>query len=267
MEPKTGFDAALDRAKHMLKLYELVCDTRKYKIRKDWENSFKQVMHWPEREKIVRVDGKDKNSLLVLREACSIDRGQFAHDYVSELLRGAVLAAVSALDRYMHDLVLKHSWKLLSLKEDDIPRPLRDLNITALDARKAVEHLRKDPKARPGHLVKRAIQTTLHREYTFQNPDSVQRAGRMLGIGDFWGKVSTEMPGAPSKDDVISSLREVAVRRNQIVHEADLVRTRRAEASLRDISHAQAEKWVIWMEQFGTAIQKVVDATVSSRSS
>jgi hypothetical protein len=262
MTPKAGFDAALARAKHMLRLYELVCDTRKYKIRKDWEQSFKQVMHWPDREYIVRVDGKDRNSILVLREACRIDREQFAHDYVSEVLRGAVVAAVSALDRYMHDLIVKYSWKLLGRKEEDIPNQLKCLDITALDARKALEHLRKDPNARPGHLVKRAVQITLHREFTFQNPESVQKAAGMLGIKDFWAQVSKEMPGNPSKNDVIQSLRAITVRRNQIVHEADLVRTRRAESTLRDISHPQAQQWVGWMDQFGNAIQKVVDATV-----
>jgi RiboL-PSP-HEPN len=246
----------------MLRLYELVCDTRKYKIRKDWEMSFKQVMHWPEQERIVRVDGKDRNSVLVLREACGIDRDRFAHDYLSEILRGAVVAAVSALDRYMHDLLVKYSWKLLSRKVEDIPNQLKCLHVTALDTRKALEHLRKDPKARPGHLVKQALQVTLHREFTFQNPDSVLKAAKMLGIEDFWGKVAKEMPGNPTKSDVMLSLKGITARRNQIVHEADLVRTRRAEARLQDISHSQAQEWVDWMEQFGNAIQKVVDATV-----
>ena len=246
----------------MLRLYELICDTRKYNVRKDWESTFKQVMHWPDKESIVRVDGKDKASILVLREKCNIGREQFAHDYVSELLRGAVVASVSALDRYLHDLIVKHSWKLLNRREEDIPKGLKSLNISTLDAKKALEHLRKNSASRPGHLIKQAVQERLHREYTFQNPDSVLAAAKMLGVEDFWSKVSAKMPGKPANGEVIKMLRKIAQRRNQIVHEADLIRTRRADAALRDISHSDAVAWVEWMEGFGSAIQEVVDQSV-----
>lgn len=56
MTPKVGFDTALGRAKNLLKLYELTCDTRKRNVRRDWSTSFKEVMKWPKKEKIVRVD-------------------------------------------------------------------------------------------------------------------------------------------------------------------------------------------------------------------
>jgi hypothetical protein len=260
MTPKAGFDAALDRANHLLRLYELFCDTRTRGVRRDWARSFKDLMHWPDAEEIVRVDGKDRNSLLILREACGIQREHFSHDYLSELLRSAVVAAVSALDRFMHDLVVKHSWKLLGRREERIPKSLKGLTLTALDTRRALEHLRRDASARPGNLVKKAIQDRLHRDFTFQSPDSVHKAGKeMLGIADFWTEIANQMPGSPASEDVIETLRLINTRRNQIVHEADLVRTSRREPALRDISYVQAERWIIWMRDFGNAIQTVVD--------
>lgn len=263
MTPKDGFDTALERAKHLLRLYRLICDTRQRNVRSDWAASFKSLMRWPANETIVRVDGDEQQSMLVFRESCGIERSHFAHDYLSELLRAAVVAVVSALDRYMHDLVVKHSWKLLTRKEEEIPRGLRNFSVSALDTRRALQRLRKDATSRPGTLVKAAIQERLHREHTFQSPNDILHAGKeMLGIGDFWGKVSKKMPGTPSKEDVIQQLREINRRRNQIVHEADLVRTQRAEADLRDIDLATAESWVNWMDGFGAAIQAVVDDTL-----
>lgn len=262
MTPRTGFDAALKRAKNQLNLYELIHDTRQRSIRSDWSESFAEMMHWPKSENLVRVDGHNKNSVLIFREACDISRENFAHEYVSELLRSAVVSSVSALDRMLHDHIVKHCWKLLNQNEDAIPRKLRDLKVSALDARKALEKLRKDNNARPGTLIKAAIQERLHREYTFQSPDSVLVAAKILGVDDFWGKVANRMPGAPEKREVQAKLRGIATRRNQIVHEADLVRTNRHQPSLRPISHSDATEWVEWMEDFGTTVDDVVRASV-----
>lgn len=258
MTPKTGFDAAIERAQHLITLYELICDTRHRAIREDWASSFRNFMRWPANEALVRIDGKDRQSLLILRESCGIDRSRFAHEYLSELLRSAVVASVSALDRMLHDHVVKHSWKLLKRSEDQIPKELQKLSISALDARKAVEHLRKNPKARPSSIVKKALQETLHREFTFQNPDAVLKAAKMLGVSDFWGSVARKMPGTPSKNEIISMLKAITRRRNQIVHEADLIRTNRHEPSLRDISLHEASEWVDWMDDFGAAVDEVV---------
>ena len=262
MTPHTGFTAALDRAQHLLRLYELICDTRQRSVRADWAAAFKRVMHWPAGNQIVRVDGKNKQSILVFKEECGIDRDHFAHEYLSELLRSALVASVSALDRMLHDQVVKHSWKLLSRKESEIPKKLKSLSLDALDARKALEHLRKDSSSRPGNIIKQAIQDKLHRDYTFQTPDSVLLATQLLGVEDFWGKVASKMHGSPPKNEVIAQLRETTMRRNRIVHEADLIRTNRHEPSLRPISFSDAERQVKWMEEFGNAVNEVIEENV-----
>lgn len=93
-------------------------------------------MRWPDAERIVRIDGKDGNSMLILREATGLDRKRFAHDYLSELLRAAIASAVAALDRYMHDLIVDRCIKLLSRPEDDIPKELRKLAIPVLETKR-----------------------------------------------------------------------------------------------------------------------------------
>lgn len=262
MTPETGFIAAVARAKHLLQLYELICDTRKRGVRADWSASFKQIMHWPSDEKIVRVDGKNRDSILLMRESCGIDREHFAHDYSSELLRSAVVASVSAIDRLLHDLIIQHSWKLLTQKEADIPKKLQAISISVVDTKKALDHLRRDKSSRPGNLVKQAIQEKIHRDFTFQTPDSIFQASQMLGIKDFWGKVVEAIDSDTSKSDLLATLSKITKRRNQIVHEADLIRTSRRDPSLREISYADAEKWVNWMASFGLAVSTVVKDNV-----
>jgi hypothetical protein len=263
MKPIDLFNAAIERPKHLLRLYDLLHDSRSRGVRSDWASSFKSLMHWPAGEAIVRVDGKDQKSVLVMRQAVGIDREQFSHDYLTELLRAVVVASISSLDRYLHDLVVHHSWMLLSKADDDVPTELKKLSISVSVTKKAIQQLRKDPKARPGHIVKKAIQERLHREYTFQKPDDVLIASRMLGLRDFWKSVAGEMPGSPAKEDVIATLRAIAKRRNEIVHEADLVlKTKAKGITLRDVSRAEAEAWVNWMNDFVSAIDKVTEASL-----
>jgi RiboL-PSP-HEPN len=263
MTPKNHFDAAMERADHLLRLYALLHDTRVRKIRADWAAKLTALMHWPRGEKIARVDGKDRNSILLLREAAGVDRDKFTHEYLSELLRATVVATVSALDRYMHDIVVHHSWSLLSKTEGKIPKELKKLRIPVLSARYAVDKIRSAAKARPGVLVKEAIRNQLHREFTFQKPEDVHQAAKMLGVEDFWGKVAAAMPGAPRKDVVMETLRQIANRRNQIVHEADLVRKARAKSiTMREISLKTALKWADWMRDLVIAIDSTVEEAV-----
>lgn len=259
MPAKKTFDYAMGRAQHFLTLYDILHDSRQRGVRSDWMAKFKDLMRWPSGEQVVRIDGKDKKSLLILREDLGIDRSRFAHEYTSELLRAAIVAAISALDRYMHDLIVRRSLQLLKQSEDDVPKRLRDLRIPVLTAQRAIQRIREDKNTRPGHLVKQEIQKILHREHTFQNADSVQRGADMLGIKGFWDKVSAEMPGSPEKKDVIDTLNNISRRRNQIVHEADLILHKQgSRISHRPISHKETSDFVSWIDDFGNALDKVV---------
>ena len=176
---------------------------------------------------------------------------------VSELLRSAIIAAVSALDRYVHDLIVEHSWKLLSQKEDAIPKKLKDLNLPVIQTKKAIDRLRSSSKARPGTIIKKAIQDALHKK-TFQNPNDIYDASQMLGIKNFWEILAKAMPGSPTKGAVQKKLKEISVRRNQIVHEADLVRkTRDHGPTLQPISEKQAKQWVSWIASFVAAFDTI----------
>lgn len=259
MKAQAGFEKAMERAEHLITLYDLLRDTRQRSIRSDWASKFNALMHWPQGENIIRVDGKDKNSILILRESVGITRQQFAHYYLSELLRAALVTAVSALDRFMHDLVVEKSWALLRKGESEVPNEMRKIRISVVETKRALERLRADAKARPGHIVKKAIQDVLHRDYTFQKPDDILKAGRMLGIEDFWGRVAEAMPGNPNKDQIIQRIRTISKRRNQIVHEADLiVKTKPKKVRVREIKRSEVVADIEWLRTFVRAVAGLV---------
>lgn len=264
MAPFDTFLVAMHRADHLLVIYDLLHDQRQRGVRQDWADKFRGLMRWPKNEAFERVDGKAGNSILILRKATGLDRDKFQHEYLEELLRATVVATVSALDRYMHDIVVHHSWALLGQAEAKVPKELKNLQIPVLAAKHAVDRLRKDDTARPGGLIKEAIRNELHREFTFQKPDDVQRAAKMLGINDFWRLVAAKMPGHPTNEAVIKALREIVHRRNQIVHEADVVRKAKAkQITMRAISATTAGEWAKWMRDLVGAIDDVVKTSLA----
>jgi len=257
---KDIFNYSIKSAHHFLTLYDILHDTRARRGRQDWMRKFKELMTWPLGEKIVRIDGKDTNSILLIRESVDIGRHHFAHEYTSELLRAALASSVASLDRYFHDLVTLNSWKLLSKKESEVPNALRNLRIPVGATKKALAALRKNNKARPGNLIKLEIQKVLHRKHTFQSPSNLTNAAKMLGIDDFWRKVSNEIPGKHGASDVQDRLREIAVRRNQIVHESDVIlKTSAKEITSRDIKQTEVQEVLDYICSFIDAVEVVVN--------
>ena len=263
MKPIETFELAIDRAEHFLTLYDLVQDSRTRSVRKDWAAKFLKIMPWSVNNAIVRVDGKDRNSVLILSEKLGIGREQFSHTYASELLRSAVVSAVSAQDRYFHDVVVHHSLKMLIKKEEDVPKELKKISIPLIETKRAIDRARKPGNTRPRGVIKSALQQQLHRQFTFQNPYSVIKAAQMLGVEDFWGKVAIKMPGKPAKGEITTTLRKISARRNQIVHEADIIVSTRAPGTrTRPIKMQVTKTWVEWTGIFVRAADLVIEDAV-----
>lgn len=257
--PKDTFDAAITRAHHLLSLYDILHDRRQRNIRTDWKNRFCDLMHWSQSEEIVRIDGKDRNSMLILRAEVGMSRDEFAHDYISELLRGTITSAVSALDRYIHDQIVNHATRLLGRAEASIPKELKQLRLPVLTVKRSIEKSRNDGASRPGTILKRDLQKMLHRDETFQSVSGVERGAQMLGLKDFWAELTKKMSGYSKAGDVQESLRKIATRRNQIVHEADVITQQRArEIKLRDITKPEAENIVTFIETLVKAFDELV---------
>ena len=159
----------------------------------------------------------------------------------------------------MHDVVVERSWKLLSQPEENVPSALKDIRLPVLATKRALERLRGDTTSRPGGLVKQALQDQLHKEFTFQNPENVQLAARMLGVDDFWRQIAKEMPGHPKPGELTDELRQIVRRRNQIVHEADLIRKTKGKGlTTRTIARETVGGWIKWIRNLGEAITKVI---------
>ncbi|QKK98436.1 hypothetical protein GEV38_21785 [Pseudomonas sp. 13159349] len=176
-------------------------------------------------------------------------------DHVKDdICRSVLVMAVSAVDSYMHWLVYD---KLSDVRKGkDLPPALAKLAVPfssmALLADSVVENRN---KIRPWVQVKNAMQKKLLSE-TFQSFDQLSVAMSMAGISGGWKKISEQL-GEPTAA-LKARLNHIVHRRNQIVHEGDIMRkSRPRHVVFNDISVDQTIEDVDWLDDLVTAIDLI----------
>jgi len=223
--PKQAFDDTAARARRLLHLHQALVNIRKYRIRKDWKASFCGLMHWPKDSAIQRVDSKE--AIVVLRAGATLGPSDFSSEALDDLLRSALAFGVSALDRYVHERVVKRIVSALRLR--DLSRNQQDLTIPAVASRRMAESAvvaqRTGRSFRPANEVRKTIQEALHKR-PFQTWREVDYAFTLIGINDLRNQLQARYR-VGSLQAVQAQLNSIAARRNRIVHEGDLVRHER----------------------------------------
>lgn len=168
-----------------------------------------------------------------------------------DICRSALVMAVSAVDSYMHWLVYD---KLSEVRKGrDIPPALAKLAVPfssiALLADSVIENRE---KIRPWVQVKNAMQKKLLSE-TFQSFEQLGQAMAMAGISNGWKKISEQL-GEPAAI-IKTRLNHIVHRRNQIVHEGDIMRkSRPRNVVFNEITVEQTISDIDWLDDLITAI-------------
>jgi hypothetical protein len=225
MKPREAYDQVAVRARRLLRLHDGLVNIRQRKMRTDWKAAFCRFMRWPQTSAIDRVDSKD--ALIVLRRNAGLTSDDFSSQSLDDLLRAALALGVSALDRYLHERVVK---RIVSALRSVELRPAQEqLSIPAALALRMTEHQRKATKkgknVRPANQMRNAIQESLPRR-PFQNWREIEEAFELVGAAGVTGKLQTEYKLADIRP-VRSQLNALVQRRHFIVHEGDLVRHQR----------------------------------------
>lgn len=255
MKPEEAYNDIAARAKHLLSLHDGLLNTRQRRIRKDWSEAFCRVMHWKKSSQIERVDSKD--AIVVLREGARLVPNDFSRESLADLLRAALALGVSALDRYVHERVVKKvigalGATTLSQQQRDLAIPV----VLALEAarsavRSSVERTAEayenqqatagyvaGVQCRPANEMRIRLQEYLHTR-CFQSWREIQHAFALLGITDLKPQIIHHHGIADFQKEIVDRLNGIVHRRNLVVHEGDLVRHKRAgKVKLQPIGRA-----------------------------
>jgi hypothetical protein len=129
---------------------------------------------------------------------------------VDDLLRGALVQAVSALDRYVHEEVRVRI--LQHFSDDSSPTAMLRFQVPL----SAVLRFRDEG----GVAWLDEVVRSRHSFLSFQAPDKIADAIRLVSDGELWNEVA-QVIGRPVQD-IKQELKLIVVRRNAIAHESDI---------------------------------------------
>ena len=241
MRPIEAFQDTFERAHRFLRFHDGLINTRQRGIRADWKNSFCDLMHWPKAQQIERVDSRD--AVLILRNTAAIIADDFSSEALEDQLRAAITFGVSALDRYVHERIVKGF--VTAFRSSTLLKQQREFMVPATLAIDIVNKVsaaaRNNDDIRPANEIRNVVQKALHKR-PFQSWSEIEYGFNLLG----YTNISKEIKEKTNSTDVeISNLKEklgkIVARRNQIVHEGDLQRHQRGgQVSVQPIMR----KWV-----------------------
>lgn len=257
MKPIDAYSDTATRARLFLEYHDGLINMRARGIRKDWKGKFTKLMHWPANSAIERVDSSD--AIIVLRDGSALTSDHFTPDWLDDHLRAALTFGVSALDRYVHERVVKGI--IPALKRRPLTKQQEDFSLPVSTAIRIAEEAvaaRKNGKAiRPANIVRKKVQDLLHRR-PFQSYREIEYAFQLLGVRNLATQLQTAYAVADLKAQK-AQLGKIAMRRNQIVHEGDLVRHERGG---RVRWHPISRKYVVdsldFLDEFVKHLEVVV---------
>jgi hypothetical protein len=165
---------------------------------------------------------------------------------------------LSALDRYLHERVVKRVIVALRIKQ---LRPAQEaLTIPATLALRMTEALRKASKAgqavRPANQLRIALQEGLHTR-TFQSWREIEEAFELVGVAGLTGKLQAAY-GVGDMRPFKKQLGTLVQRRNFIVHEGDLVRHQRGgRVRMHLITRKYVEDSLVFLDTLVTHLETI----------
>lgn len=175
-----------------------------------------------------------------------------------DLRRLTLVLGVAALDAYMHALVLARL--SYNRRHGKLPKSLLKLDISFSDlahlADATLQARSSNVRSRPWVIVRYVLQRRLMRE-TFQSFDQVSRAMGLAGVERGWVLACTKL--ARPIDEVKTTLDRIVHRRNQIVHEGDVLRQDRPQRlRLNPVVLTSVRDDLFFLEHVVSAIDSVV---------
>jgi hypothetical protein len=167
---------------------------------------------------------------------------------VSDLLRSEIVYSLSSFDRLIHDLVkvgMIESFKGLRTATNAYKNFYITLN--QFDAINSAS-------IPPAEFVFGQTITSSHKHLSFQEPDKVTEALSLIWHENHkWQKIATEM--GYNQNDLKTELKNIVIRRNQIVHEGDFDLF---TGNIQTITHFDTQQSVDFIDRLGNTIYDLV---------
>lgn len=167
---------------------------------------------------------------------------------VSDLLRSEIVYSLSSFDRLIHDLVkagMVESFKGLRTPTNSYKN--FNISLNQFDAINSAS-------VPPAEFVFAQTITSSNKHLSFQDPDRVTEAlGLIWHENHKWQKIAMEM--GIDQRNLKTELKNIVIRRNQIVHEGDFDLF---TGNIQPIIHSDTQQSVNFIDKIGKSIYDLV---------
>ena len=164
---------------------------------------------------------------------------KFPSQHLGDLIRSDLVFLVSALDRFIHDSV-----RIGMIKSFQGHRPKTNAYLNFSIPLSQVDTMINSSVMPPELIFEQQILNN-HKHLAFQDPDKISNALSLIWNEPHkWQKISQKI-GEP-ENDAKTKLKNIIIRRNQIVHEADMdLQT----GDLQQIDNSDVEMSIVFIEK------------------
>lgn len=173
----------------------------------------------------------------------------FPEESVADILRSEIVYAVSAFDKLIHDIVKQGILEIFNSL-----RPTTNTYHNFPICMKQMHSiLNPDPTSNASAILEKII-ITKHKFCAFQDPEKITPALSLIWQEEHkWQKIAARL--SVSENDLKTELKNIVIRRNQIVHEGDLDAFTRG---LQKIEESDVVRIVDFIEKLGDTIFTLV---------
>lgn len=169
-----------------------------------------------------------------------------------DLLRARLMHTISALDKFIHDLIRHRMVEIFKGQRPVTPKYLTEA--ISLESYKKLTDT--SVGAFPPERVFENIIYSKHKSLSFQDPDKIQEALSLVWDESHkWQKIAAFIGNGSTESSLKVALKVAVARRNLIVHEADIDPSTNARTA---ISAADIETAAHLVRSIGTAISHLV---------
>lgn len=258
MQPIQAFNDTHSRAVRLLRYHDGLINTRQRSIRSDWRSNFCRLMHWPQSSEIERVDSND--AVIVLRDQASLTPDDFSSEALDDLLRAAITFGVSAVDRYVHERIVKVF--VTAFRATELTKNQREFQVPATLAIDIVNRVHSARRAgqdvRPANEIRKVVQRVLHKR-PFQSWREIEYGFSLIGCKDIGKSLRTTHNLSTADLEAIQDQHnKIVARRNQIVHEGDLPRHQRGgQVYVQEIRRRWVQESLDFLDEFARKLEAV----------
>jgi hypothetical protein len=246
------FAAAIEDAEHLRRLYKALLTSNQRAIRPEWARRFYQarLKTWAQQQGLWR--SSNQNVLIVGTNLVALTHRAFQHQALAALLRSSLVLYMAAVDKVLHEALLKRFAKLAKSEalDDLVDVKLSKAYAIAQHARIRTGKGGKKRK-RPGHALKAEMLADIYKD-TYLKTANLEKVCAACGKRQIFRLFSGAHPPhtAQQARDRWSRLYRY---RNRIAHECDMLRMAKPQrANFNTVNVATMESDMDFIKDLGS---------------